>query len=116
MSLYLENTTSLQISAAIAFRDNSACGGEGGGYHVRGWWNIGPHTRIKVDSRDVGDVGRFWYAHAHSTTTETPPQSHEYACPPQQFDRCWLIWISDGQRRFFTEHVFTTDDAVIRFT
>ena len=116
MSLYLENQTSVPIAAAIAFLDQPMCATEGGNYHVRGWWNIGPHTRIKVDSRNVGDVGRFWYAHAHSVSTQTPPQRHEYPCPPQRFERCWLIWSSDGIRRFFTEHVFTREDAVINFT
>jgi len=92
------------------------CSGEGGNYHVRGWWNIDPGVRIKVDDRDVADVGRFWYSHAHSASAQTPESGFSYACPPQRFDRCWLIWSSDGTRRFFNEHVVSGDDFVISFT
>lgn len=116
MTLWLQNQTSSRISAAITFADRSMCGGEGGNYHVRGWWNIDPGVRIKVDDRDVADVGRFWYSHAHSASAQTPESRFSYACPPQRFDRCWLIWSSDGTRRFFNEHVVSGDDFVISFT
>jgi hypothetical protein len=59
MTLWLHNRTSSRISAAITFADRPMCGGEGGNYHVRGWWNIDPGLRIKVDYRDVADVGVF---------------------------------------------------------
>jgi hypothetical protein len=116
MTLWLANRTTSRISAAIAFADRSACGGEGGDYHVRGWWIIDPNVRIQVDSRDLSDVGRFWYSHAHSSSGQTPETRFQYACPPQRFDRCWLIWVSDGTRRFFNEHVVTGSDLVINFT
>ena len=84
--------------------------------HVRGWWNIGPHTRIKVDSRDVGDVGRFWYAHAHQRPQKLLRKGMSMPAHLNGLTAAGLLWHSDGQRRFFTQHVFTTDDAVIRFT
>ncbi|MEV5893587.1 DUF1036 domain-containing protein [Nonomuraea fuscirosea] len=116
MTLWLANRTSSRVAAAITFADRSLCGGEGGDYHVRGWWNIDPGVRIQVDSRDLADVGRFWYSHGHSVTGETAPSGFQYACPPQRFDRCWLIWSSDGIPRFFKEHVVTGDDLTIDFT
>jgi len=108
MSLWLANQTPQDISAAIAFRDG-ICGGEGGNYRVIGWWNIRPSDRVLVDNRDVGGVGRFWYSHCHSGTFETTPARHQYPCPPQRFDRCWLIWSSDGRQRWFKEHLVSPD-------
>jgi hypothetical protein len=116
MTLWLANRTSSLIAAATAFADRPMCGGEGGNYHVRGWWNIDPGVRVKVDDRSVRNVGRFWYAHAHSASAQTPFTGFQYACPPQRFDRCWLIWVSDGTVRNFTEHVVTRDDLTIEFT
>jgi hypothetical protein len=116
MTLWLANRTSFPISAAIAFADRSMCGGEGGNYHVRGWWNIDVGARIQVDSRDLTDVGRFWYSHAHSSSGQTSGTNFRYACPPQRFDRCWLIWSSDGTPRFFKEHIVTKDSLIINFT
>jgi hypothetical protein len=113
MSLWLVNDTNVPVSGAIAFRDTSACGGEGGNYRVIGWWNIQPQQRVLVDNRSLKSVGRFWYTHFHSTTFETKPQPHQYPCPPQRFDRCWLIWSSDGRRRFFKEHVVDTDNLTV---
>ncbi len=115
MTLWLANRTSLPISAAIAFADVPLCGGEGGNYHVRGWWTIDVGVQIQVDSRDVNDVGRFWYSHAHSSSAQTPPTGFQYACPPQRFDRCWLIWGSDGTPRFFTQHVVSGPNLIINF-
>jgi hypothetical protein len=49
MQLCFKNNYSSPLSVAVMWYDTSDCGGEGGNWANRGWWNLSPGETIHTD-------------------------------------------------------------------
>jgi uncharacterized membrane protein len=103
MGLRIANSYHARVATAIMFYSPQTCGGEGKNFQLIGWWNIDPGGSALVYANDLDDVNRYWYYHAHATDGAFWAGQWSYPCPPQAFNRCWGVGVSDGISRGFRQ-------------
>jgi len=99
MGLRIANGYHARVATAIMFYSPQTCGGEGKNFQLIGWWNIDPGGSALVYANNLDDVNRYWYYHAHATDGAFWAGQWSYPCPPQAFNRCWGVGVSDGISR-----------------
>jgi hypothetical protein len=104
LQLCFKNSHSALVSVAVMWYSPGTCGGEGGDWETRGWWNIAPGhsvgTNVWTSNRYFaffaeGQDGAVW------TGPVGPPGGAEVSI--DAFDRCIDIGtsVSDGPSPFF---------------
>ena len=122
MGLRLCNGYTRRISTVIMFYAPEECGGEGGEFLMRGWWNIDPGTCVLVHGEDLEDVNRFWYVFADA------PDGTFWAGPfgatvptDMPFDQCFGTGVGGASSAFqsigFREiDIGDAEDLTLTFT
>jgi uncharacterized membrane protein len=89
MGLILCSTYPKLISAAIMFYNSDSCGGVGGNFEMRGWWNIEPQSCVHVYADDLHDVNRYWFYYAEAEDGATWSGPYSATVPTAKFDQCY---------------------------
>lgn len=100
MQVCFQNSYASPLSAAVMWYSPGTCGGEGGDWETRGWWNLNPgdnvHTNVWTDNRYF-----CFYAEAWDGAVWAGPYGAEVSI--YAFDRCIDIGtsVSDGPSPYF---------------
>jgi Protein of unknown function (DUF1036) len=100
MQLCFQNSYSSPLSVAVMWYSPGTCGGDGGDWETRGWWNLNPgdnvHTNVWTDNRYF-----CFYAEAWDGAVWAGPYGAEVSI--YAFDGCIDIGhsVSDGPSPYF---------------
>jgi hypothetical protein len=89
MQLCFKNNYSSPLSVAVMWYDTSDCGGEGGNWANKGWWNLNPGETVHTD---VWTANRYFYFYAEAEDGSV--WGGDYGpvyCTYQAFQGCLLI-------------------------
>jgi hypothetical protein len=100
MQLRFRNNHHSPVSTALMWYSPGTCGGEGGNWETRGWWNLFPGSNVTTN---VGTGNRYFcfYAEAWDGAVWAGPYVTEVSI--YAFDRCYNIGtsVSDGPSPYF---------------
>jgi hypothetical protein len=109
MQLCFQNNYGTPVSIAVMWYDTGACGGDGGDWATRGWWNLNPGDSVHTN---VWTANRYFcfYAEAQDGAVWAGPYVAEVM--NNAFDGCINIGhsVSDGPNPYY-DVGFRLEDA-----
>jgi len=109
MQVCFKNNYSSPVAAAVMWYSAGTCGGDGGDWETRGWWNLNPgdsvNTNVWTDNRNF-----CIYAEAQDGTVWAGPYTTQVSM--DSFDGCvgLAVSVSDGPNPYY-DAGFLLEDA-----